>query len=55
VVNTDEGPKPSWTSKEMDYTLMKYMLTEATRVADWLESVKLKLVHFHAKDISIQR
>jgi len=107
VVNTDEGPKPLWTSKEMDYTLMKYTLTEAAMVAerhgvligleqhqqysktpeglksiydlvdspaiginydtgnaylggggdiyDWLESVKQSLVHFHAKDISIQQ
>ena len=29
VVNTDEGPKPLWTTKEMDYTLMTYTLTEA--------------------------
>ena len=107
VVNTDEGPKPAWTTKEMDYTLMKYTLTEAAMVAerhgiligleqhqqysktpeglksiyelvespaiginfdtgnaylggggdiyDWLESVKHNLVHFHAKDISIQQ
>jgi sugar phosphate isomerase/epimerase len=107
VVNTDEGPKPKWTTKEMDYTLMKYTLTEASKVAerhgikiglephqqysttpaglksiyelvkspaiginydcgnaflggaadiyDWLESVKGDLVHFHAKDISIQQ
>jgi len=34
VVNTDEGPKPEWTSKEMDYTLMKYTLTEASKVAE---------------------
>lgn len=34
VVNTDEGPKPLWTSKEMDYTLMTYTLTEAARVAE---------------------
>jgi sugar phosphate isomerase/epimerase len=107
VVNTDEGPKPAWTTKEMDYTLMKYTLTEAARVAErhkvfiglephqqysktpdglksifnlvdspaiginydtgnaylggggdiyeWLESVKNHLVHFHAKDISVQQ
>lgn len=107
VVNTDEGPKPAWTTKEMDYALMKYTLTEAARVAerygvsigleqhqqystwpeglksifdlvdspsigynfdagnayiggkadiyDWLESVKHNLVHFHAKDISIEQ
>ncbi|MCF6334084.1 MAG: sugar phosphate isomerase/epimerase [Draconibacterium sp.] len=34
VVNTDEGPKPVWTSKEMDYALMEYTLTEAARVAE---------------------
>ncbi len=107
VVNSDEGPKPKWTTKKMDYTLMKYTLTEAAMVAerhgikigleqhqqysktpeglksiyelvdspaiginydcgnayiggggniyDWLESVKDNLVHFHAKDISIEQ
>lgn len=106
VINTDEGPKPTWTSKEMDYTLMTYTLTEAARVAErhgvkiglephqqysktlegldsiyelvdspaiginfdtgnsylaglsdpygWLEHVKDRVVHVHAKDISIQ-
>ncbi|UCG23415.1 MAG: sugar phosphate isomerase/epimerase [Chloroflexota bacterium] len=106
VVNTDEGPKPPWTSKEMDYTLMTYTLTEAAMVAErhgvkiglephqqysktlegldsiyelvdspaiginfdtgnsylaglsdpygWLEHVKDRVVHIHAKDISIQ-
>jgi sugar phosphate isomerase/epimerase len=34
VVNTDEGPKQLWTSKDMDYTLMTYTLTEAARVAE---------------------
>ncbi len=34
VVNTDEGPKHLWTTKEMDYTLMTYTLTEAARVAE---------------------
>jgi len=34
VVNTDEGPKPYWTTKEMDYTLMTYTLTEAAHVAE---------------------
>jgi sugar phosphate isomerase/epimerase len=34
VVNTDEGPKPLWTTKEMDYVLMTYTLTEAARVAE---------------------
>lgn len=107
VVNTDEGPKPAWTTKEMDYTLMKYTLTEASMVAerhgikiglephqqysktpdgldsiyalvdspaiginydtgnsylaggsdpyDWLHHVKDRLVHLHAKDISMQQ
>lgn len=107
VVNTDEGPKPFWTSKEMDYLLMKYTLTEASMVAErhgirigiephqqysktpegldsihalvaspaiginfdtgnsylaggsdvyeWLERVKDRLVHLHAKDISMQQ
>lgn len=105
VVNTDEGPKPEWTTKEMDYCLMKYSLTEIARVAErhkvviglephsqysktpdgldsiynlvkspsiginfdtgnsylaggsdvyeWLERVKARLVHLHAKDISM--
>jgi len=107
VVNTDEGPKPEWTTKEMDYTLMKYTLTEAAKVAErhkvfiglephsqysktpegldsiydlvkssfiginfdtgnsylaggsdvyeWLERVKNRLVHLHAKDISMEQ
>ena len=32
VVNTDEGPKPPWTTKEEDHVLMKYTLTEAARL-----------------------
>ncbi|MBL8155185.1 MAG: sugar phosphate isomerase/epimerase [Anaerolineae bacterium] len=107
VVNTDEGPKPPWTTQEMDFTLMKYTLTEASMVAErhgiliglephqqysktpdgldrihalvnspsiginydtgnsylaggsdpyvWLEHVKDRLVHLHAKDISMQQ
>jgi sugar phosphate isomerase/epimerase len=107
VINTDEGPKPVWTSKEMDYMLMTYTLTEAARVAErhgikiglephqqysktpdgldsiyslvaspalginfdtgnsylaggsdvyeWLERVKDRLVHLHAKDISLSQ
>jgi sugar phosphate isomerase/epimerase len=107
VINTDEGPKPFWTTKEMDYALMTYTLTEASMVAErhgikiglephqqysktpegldsiynlvtstaiginydtgnsylaggsdpyeWLESVKDRLVHLHAKDISIEQ
>jgi len=105
VVNTDEGPKPSWTTEEEDHVLMRYVLTEAAAVAEardiliglephqqyskspdgldriyelvdspaiginfdtgnaylsgedpiaWLERVKDRLVHIHAKDISIQ-
>jgi sugar phosphate isomerase/epimerase len=104
VVNTDEGPKPTWTTKEQDYMLMTYTLKEASLVAErygvkiglephqqyskspdglddiwglvkspliginydtgnsylagtadtyeWLERVKDRLVHLHAKDIS---
>lgn len=107
VVNTDEGPKPFWTTKAMDFELMKYTLTEASMVAErhgikiglephqqysktpeglesiynlvtspsiginfdtgnsylaggsdvyeWLESVKDRLVHLHAKDISLSQ
>jgi sugar phosphate isomerase/epimerase len=107
VVNTDEGPKPLWTTKAQDYTLMTYTLTEAARVAErhgikiglephqqysktpdgldsiyhlvdspaiginydtgnsylaggsdpyeWLERVLDRLVHVHAKDISMEQ
>ena len=106
VVNTDEGPKQSWTTEEEDYVLMKYSLTEAARVAEprgiligvechqqysrtpegldriqksvkspavginfdtgnaflcgqdpykWLKRVLKRLVHLHAKDISVQQ
>ena len=34
VVNTDEGPKPAWTSRDLDYNLMKYTLTEVAYVAE---------------------
>jgi sugar phosphate isomerase/epimerase len=34
VVNTDEGPKPEWTTREQDYTLMTYTLKEASMVAE---------------------
>jgi len=105
VVNTDEGPKPKWTTEAEDFVLMKYTLTEAAAFAEargvmiglechqqysktpagldkmyklvkspaiginfdtgnaylagedplkWLESIKDRLVHIHAKDISIQ-
>lgn len=107
VVNTDEGPKPSWTTRAMDFTLMEYTLTEAALVAqrhgiliglephqqysktpdgldeiwalvdspaiginydtgnsylaggsdpyEWLERVRDRLVHLHAKDISLEQ
>ena len=34
VVNTDEGPKPAWTTEAEDFTLMRYTLMEASRVAE---------------------
>src|ERR1017187_3725642 len=34
VVNTDEGPKPAWTTEEEDFTLMRYTLQEAVQVAE---------------------
>ena len=106
VVNTDEGPKPAWTTEEEDHVLMRYVLQEAALVAEprgiligiephqqysklpdgldrianlvkspciginfdtgnsflsgqdpyqWLERVMPRLVHVHAKDISIQQ
>ena len=106
VVNTDEGPKPTWTTAEEDHTLMRYVLHEACAVAEprqmliglemhqqysktvvgldriyqlvqspvlginfdtgnsflagqdpiaWLEHVVDRLVHVHAKDISVQQ
>lgn len=106
VVNTDEGPKPVWTSAEEDHVLMRYTLGEAARVAEarnigiglephqqyskdpdgldriyrlvdspsiginfdtgnsflcgqdpysWLERVADRLIHVHAKDISIDQ
>lgn len=107
VVNTDEGPKPFWTTRAMDFTLMEYTLTEAAMVAqrhgvliglephqqysktpdgldeiwalvdspaiginydtgnsylaggsdpyEWLERVRGRLVHLHAKDISLEQ
>ena len=33
IVNTDEGPKPAWTSEEEDHVLMRYVLTEAASMA----------------------
>jgi sugar phosphate isomerase/epimerase len=106
VVNTDEGPKPSWTTEAEDFTLMRYTLMEAAKVAEprgiligiephqqyskhpdgldriqalvdspaiginfdtgnsylcghdplqWLEHVAGRLVHLHAKDISMEQ
>jgi sugar phosphate isomerase/epimerase len=34
VVNTDEGPKPKWTTEDEDHTLMRYTLMEASKVAE---------------------
>ena len=34
VVNTDEGPKPAWTTEEEDHVLMRYTLMEAAKVAE---------------------
>ena len=106
VVNTDEGPKPEWTTEAEDFTLMRYVLKEASLSAEprgiligiephqqysktpdgldriqglakspaiginfdtgnsylggedpirWLTRVKDRLVHLHAKDISVQQ
>ncbi|MHC4110551.1 MAG: sugar phosphate isomerase/epimerase family protein [Planctomycetota bacterium] len=33
-VNSDEGPKPAWTTEDEDHVLMKYVLTEAAAVAE---------------------
>ncbi len=105
-VNTDEGPKPAWTTVDEDHLLMKYTLTCAAAVAEprgiliglephqqyskspdgldriwglvdspviginfdtgnsylsgqdpvtWLERVRDRLVHVHAKDISVEQ
>ena len=106
VVNTDEGPKPAWTTEEEDHVLMRYTLMEGAKVAEarnifiglephqqysktpagldricklvkspaigvnfdtgnsylsgqdpyrWLERVVGRLVHLHAKDISVEQ
>ncbi len=34
VVNSDEGPKPPWTTAEEDHALMRYTLQEAALVAE---------------------
>jgi sugar phosphate isomerase/epimerase len=33
VVNTDEGPKPAWTTEAEDFVLMRYTLMEAAKAA----------------------
>lgn len=106
VVNTDEGPKPTWTTEDEDHTLMRYTIMEVAKVAEprgvllglephqqyskhpagldriyklvkspavginfdtgnsylcghdpykWLQRVLGRLVHLHAKDISVQQ
>jgi sugar phosphate isomerase/epimerase len=106
VINSDEGPKPDWTTVDEDHLLMRYTLREAANLAEprgiliglephqqysktlvgldriwqlvaspaiginfdtgnsylagedpyqWLEHVKGRLVHLHAKDISIKQ
>jgi sugar phosphate isomerase/epimerase len=105
VVNTDEGPKPKWTTIDEDHVLIRYVLMEAAALAEprgvligiephqqytrspdgldrihklvqspsiginfdtgnsylcghdpyqWLERVVSRLVHLHAKDISVE-
>lgn len=34
VINSDEGPKPAWTTVEEDHVLMRYVLQEAALVAE---------------------
>jgi sugar phosphate isomerase/epimerase len=101
VVNTDEGPKPGWTTREEDHTLMEaakmaeprgiliglephqqysktpqgldriYRLVNSPAIGinfdtgnsylcghdpcKWLERVRNRLVHLHAKDISVRQ
>ena len=106
VINTDEGPKPSWSTESEDFAFMRYTLMEASRLAEprgiliglechqqyskypegldriyhlvksssiginfdtgnaflcghdpyrWLKRVIKRLVHLHAKDISVQQ
>lgn len=106
VVNTDEGPKKDWTTNQEDHVLMRYVLKEASKVAEprhviigiephqqyskspegldkiydlvdspaiginfdtgnsylsghdpieWLGRIADRLVHLHAKDISIEQ
>lgn len=106
VINTDEGPKPAWTTEAEDHVLMRYALMEAAKLAEprgisiglechqqyskhpegldriyklvkspsiginfdtgnaflcghdpykWLRKVAKRLVHLHAKDISMEQ
>jgi sugar phosphate isomerase/epimerase len=106
VVNTDEGPKPSWTTEQEDFVLMRYAIQEAAKVAEprgiliglephqqysrtpegldriyclvqspaiginydtgngylcghdpiaWLDRILDRVVHIHAKDISVEQ
>lgn len=106
VVNTDEGPKPTWTTEAEDFVLMRYTIQEAVKVAEprgiliglephqqyskhpeglnriyslvkspsvglnfdtgnaylcghdplaWLRRIIGRVVHIHAKDISVQQ
>jgi len=34
VINTDEGPKPKWTTEDEDHVLMRYTLHEAAALAE---------------------
>ena len=34
IVNTDEGPKQPWTTEDEDFTLMRYTLMEAAKLAE---------------------
>lgn len=34
IVNTDEGPKQNWTTEEEDHVLMRYVLKEASKLAE---------------------
>ena len=34
VINTDEGPKPTWTTDAEDHVLMRYVLKEASLMAE---------------------
>lgn len=105
IVNTDEGPKPDFTTEAQDHELMRYTLTLATRAAEkrgikigleqhqqysktpdgldriynlvqspslginfdtgnaylagadpyaWLERTRDRIIHIHAKDITVQ-